>query len=341
MELTIPRPNWLQEQCTSLVALWITVLEATIWALDDGRQNPRRIVARACAILNERHSELYLTIARRDKKLAEDACLRFWFFVQAGEQLRPCITTKQLDWWESRLPGYWSSTETSEQARKALLKSLHFESRRDDSADDSADLHSDAICHVEQHFKQGQIEALSDVPERVEFIPLQTSTGIPIALNRERWGFWPSERNKIFTIFLGETISLFSGFDPARIARTSHRNARDTAEAKKRGRSGGRHARRYAKAHGEEEPRTAILEDVQDDRLVLPPVNDSPELCAIAAQSAARLFQLAQRNWGEKGERFVRALQEGDVIEASEVAGISSATGYRWREELYREVKRQ
>jgi hypothetical protein len=325
MKLTTAKSNLnpVQVQCVSLTVLWICTLEALIWALDDGKRDPHQIKREALQIIYERPSELYPTIAKRDRVLAGNAMLLYQFIVTAANELQRHFDTQALAWWESRLPPVWSSMEP-DGAWLASLKALQIDKLADYVLTDPADLQGDAVLNVEEKFKQYKNQAAIELPERIFFTPLKTSSGVIAELQGDRWEFWKAERNRMMMDYLLQIMPLASGFNPVKVARDGYRATLSQRDAKRRGGTGGRHAR----ARGTD---TAPVVEIEAETAPLTAPGSTVEEQTDARIMAASCLRQAGKRWGLDGDKFLRALAEGSTIEkAAAEAGISLRTANRW-----------
>jgi hypothetical protein len=200
-----------------------------------------------------------------------------------------------------------------------LMKDLHIEGLSDYRSNDPRDLQSDAIMGAAEKYRE---LAGPDLPH---------------------------DRDRFVARLAGQIAALLE-FNVAGAARDGYRSEFERRAAKKRGGSGGRHAKKAGTKQGKAE---AVEYRDELENSIIDPVTGaererrSPEDDALEKErkleieaQGNRAMRMAQKRWGAKGRAFLEALKRSaNVAEASAMVGVSRQMGRKYLSKLKADLK--
>jgi hypothetical protein len=316
------------------------VITAVIWTIDDEQRPANEVHRSAIALLMAEPTRIKAAIARDSEELAMQVAAYV-----AALQIVSLEICRRAD-----LGGLvvWQSVTTGDVGLAALLKALEVDSLNDYRDWDPRDLQQMAILGAGERYGREMKEIAAIMPTDLELSPIGTSSD----LRGERWDFWRAAGRRLVQGMLIQLLPLVTPrFEHIRAAgRDAYRGEFERRTAKKRGGTGGRHA----KAAGTEQEKAEELEYCDDDRDRIIDLETgakregrSPEDDALEDErnlnteaQAKRAERMAQKRWGARGRAFIEALKRNaTVAEASEVAGVSRQMGHKYLSKLKSALK--
>jgi hypothetical protein len=283
--LTKDLSGYSSEQLCAIFAINLyRVTTAAIWAFDDQERPVREVLRRVLALFEAEPTRIKAEIARYSEELATQVV-----GYVAGLQAVSLELCRRAD---SGGLVMWQSVTTGDAGMAALLKALEVDRVIDRRDSDPGDLQQTAVLGAGEQYGREIKEIAALMPTDLELKPIETSL-ISTELRSERWEFWRAARWRLVQGMLMQLLPLVTPrFKRIRAAgRDAYRGEFERHAAKKRGGTGGRHA----KAHGTEEEAVGHVQYVEDDTdehrtpyfRTLDPVTGAEPLCNTPEDSVA------------------------------------------------------
>ena len=329
-----------QELCVIRAVELVRIVDAIIWVLDDGRRPPLEIYTEALQLASKAHLEVHARIARCSATLAGNIVVGLAVIKRIDGELLSRMTPSGVAWWKTVVePPTWMPEQmrASYGILPGLLKGLAIDRLDDSASPDSRDLQSEALAMAASKYHAQMKQLAQLLPPDLDFAPLEASVGVPAQPRGERWTTLDRARGPYMRGFILQLSPLVSGFDPAQAARQGVRTTFERRAAKKRGGTGGRHARLQGTVQ-ERSSECSLDETPESLFLTLDgaaPEHRTAEDQAVARETHRKALESVQRRFGAKVRRFVEALDDGmSVSKAAEAAGVSRQMGHRYLRKL-------
>jgi hypothetical protein len=323
-----------QELCVVFGVEFVRIVNATMWALDDGHRPPHEIQREALALLCEAPPDINARIALCSAVLADNVVICLAIVVNVADELLRRMTPGAVAWWKTVAPPPTWLSSAPISSLLALQKVLRIERLPDHTSNDPGDLQSDAVLKVQYEYHREKERLAAQLPV-FDVAPIVASFYVSTDLQGERWKAWRSERPWRAREIILWLLPLFSQFDPVEAARQGYRATFDKRRAKKRGGPGDRRG----EADETEEEAVKHVQYVEDDtdekdrapyfRTLDPvtgaePLRNTPEDSVAEKREMDRLIGLARAKLGTKAANYFRQLAAGaSQNDAARAAAVS------------------